>query len=366
MKCEDERIHGGSNKDIGIDFSVSVNPLGMPEGCLDAVVRSFDAIGGYPETDNDDLIDALSVMCGGNGVILGNGSCELIYALCHYMSNKYPDYEALVMAPTFTEYEYAVKASGGRVRVIRTEVEQDFRVTKDIVSKLISNTDESTKLVFICNPNNPTGELLERDVIEDLAVSCHGKGAVLLVDECFMRFVKGYEEHTMMSVLDKYPDVIVLDAFTKFYAMAGLRVGYAVSSNDELLKGIRLQLQPWNVSVPAQEAAICALEDKGYGERTREFIREERTFLIDELDTAHVRVIGTPAADFILLSGPGGLREYLNRRGMDIRDCEDMLKHHDTASRDADGRAHYYRVSVRKRDENLRLINAIKEYIGGV
>ena len=364
------RIHGGTKKNIGHDFSVSVNPLGMPKGCREAIVRAIDDMSGYPKTDNAVLLERISKQNGNAHVLPGNGSAELIYAICHYMSNKYPGFEAVMIAPTFMEYEYAVRAAGGRLIVVKTEAASDFAVTNDTISEIENGilcklNKNSAKLVFLCNPNNPTGVLTARSLVERLAGSCQKAGAILVVDECFMRFVEGNETYTMTAVLDEFPNLIVLDAFTKFYAMAGLRIGYAVSSNDELLESIREQMQPWNVSVPAQEAAICALEDDTkYEEETRKLVSEEREFLTEELNSCGFKIIGSPAANFIMFKAPDGIREYLNDFSIDIRDCSDMMKYHEPVNGDRGMR--YYRISVMKHEDNCRLTDQIRKMMKGI
>lgn len=352
-------VHGGTNREIGHDFSVNINPLGIPEASKEAAGMAAMDAGRYPDVCHNDLVRVLSVKNGGHHVILGNGSCELIYALCHYIGHKYPGYEAYTAAPTFSEYGYAVAASYGRNRIFSTSDEDDFTLDgriDDFIECICSQQGDDTvkKLVFLCNPNNPTGELLKRDRIEKIADVLSDRGDLLLVDECFLRFNKRYGETTMTGVLSHHSNVIVMDAFTKFYAMPGLRLGYAVSADGELLDGIRGALQPWNVSDRACSAALLALEDPGYEERTVGFIEKQRRYLTEELLGIPLRVIGEPAGPFIMFEGPGGLRESLNSRGFDIRDCMDMLSHYDTDR-------HYYRIAVRTEEDNRLLIECLKE-----
>ncbi|MCR5507965.1 MAG: aminotransferase class I/II-fold pyridoxal phosphate-dependent enzyme [Lachnospiraceae bacterium] len=368
MMCRDhERIHGGGNPDIPLDFSINVNPLGMPACCREAVIRSLDGIDRYPDTDNNRLLYELTKGYPGTHAVLGNGSAELIYALCRYMSDKRPGFSAIVTAPSFSEYEYAVKAARGNVKIVKTDEDKDFGITSEVIEELFSvlekmsyNIDESHKTystpVFICNPANPTGELLERSVMARIAGHCEKNGALLVVDECFMRFSDRFGDNTMRALAKEYPNLLVLDAFTKFYAMPGLRIGYALSSDLRLIEGIRAVLQPWNVSTPAAEAALAALSDEDYAGRTRKVINKERDYLINELNTLGLRVIGNPAADFIMFEGPDGLRASLNGYGIDIRDCADMMRYHDTEPR-------YYRCAVRKHEDNLKLVNAVSDIV---
>ncbi len=355
------RIHGGTKINIGSDHSISINPLGMPEGCRKAYETAFDMLIRYPETDCKRLIDRLSALYGNASVILGNGSSELIYAICHQMSCEHPGYGAVIVAPTFGGYEDAVRATGGKLTVIKTDEGNSFvrdeKVIKDIETAV--DEDDNIRLVFFCNPDNPTGDLVRRELLEELAGYLSGRNVLLVCDECFLMFSEVFEETTMSSVLAGYPDVLVLNAFTKFYAMPGLRIGYALSCNIALLDKLRFRIQPWNISVPAYETALAALDDEGFVKETREYIRRERDFLINGFMRLGVGVVGVSAADYILIEAGAGLREALNRAGTDIRDCSDMMSYHDTVKS-------YYRTAVRTHDENAALLRAIEAYIGGV
>lgn len=344
------RTHGGEKRDMALDFSVSVNPLGMPAACHRAIADSWEECLRYPETECAGLKEKLSGKNGGAHVILGSGASELIYGICHYMSRRYKEYTALTIAPTFMEYEYAIKASGGWVRVCSAPENRDFDVTEEICAYV----DTDVQLVFICNPNNPTGQLIDRDIIISLAEKCAVANTVLVVDECFLRFSEEYSAHTMTSFLDRYPGVVVLDDFAKFYGMPGLRLGYGLSFDSELLNALRLQIQPWNITAPAIAAGLEALEDTSFERETVRFISRERKDLAAGLKECGYRIIGDPSADFIMFSGGEGLRGKLNERGIDIRDCSDMMKYHDT-------REHYYRIAVNTHDKNERLLRALKE-----
>ena len=344
------RIHGGEKHDIGLDMSVSVNPFGMPPECRKAVIRAVDDAVRYPDTECRQFKEELSRRNFGHGIILGNGACELIYAICHHMSKKHKEYTALTVAPSFMEYEYAIKASNGWVRVYSTVEDMAFSVTEDICAYV----DTDVQLVFLCNPNNPTGELIDRRLIEMLADKCAVADTILVVDECFLRFSGQYASHTMTACLDKYPNVVVLDDFSKFYGMAGLRLGYGVCSNKELLAAIRRQMQPWNIAVTAMEAGMAALSDTAYEEETIRFMARERRELIEGLKERGFEIVGQPAANFVLFRGSEGLRDKLNEHGIDIRDCSDMMKYHDT-------HAHYYRTAVGTREDDIRLLGVLKQ-----
>lgn len=347
-----ERIHGGMKKEPGLDMSVNINPLGPPNGCVNAAIRALGDIERYPDTDNEVLIKKISALYGNNPIILGNGSCELIYAISHYIGHKIPGYRALIPVPTFTEYGYAVRASGGVEIVYIMPYEDGFSIRpKDLI--LIA---QGTDAVFICNPNNPTGLPVNRQLLEELAAGLEKKGGLLVVDECFLRFSDLYEEATMTRVLNDHRNVMVLDAFTKFYAMPGLRLGYAVSADPELILEIRRCIQPWNVSQAACLSAMTALEDTEYAEKTRRFIREQKPYIVEELSDCGLKVVMGSEAPFVMFEGPVMLREALNKRGIDIRDCSDMMKYHKINKS-------FYRMAVGRADDNRIVTGEIRKIV---
>ena len=352
------RIHGGNNRIIEQDHSVNVNPLGMPDACLEALRACVNKLHKYPETDCERLKAMLSERNRGASVILGNGSTELIYALCPYMASIHPGYAAIITAPAFGEYECAVRVSGGKLHVVRTDEADDFSFNDKTEAEIgaLLDSGKDIRLVFVCSPSNPAGGLIDREALLRLASSCSRAGAILICDECFLMFCDAYDSYTMTAGLKGNPNVIVLSAFTKFYAMAGLRIGYALSCDDELLNGIRLNMQPWNVSIPAYEAAIAALSDEDYVLRTRRLIRDETEYLTDSLGSLGITVVGDPAADYVLIRYDASLKERLNGEGIDIRDCADMMKFHDT-------KESYLRMAVMDHEANERLIGAIRRVI---
>lgn len=335
--------HGGDvyrNK-ITYDFSVNINPLGIPEECRHAAIDGMALAEQYPDVEGEKLVEAIAVekQIPGEYILLGNGAAELIYAFCQAQRPK----RAVTISPTFMEYEAAVQAVGGEMEYVGAE-EMPGHITQE------------TDVVFLCNPNNPTGEFFHEDYREALFRRCRMTDTWLFVDECFLPFLRQDASDSMLRVFRENKGgerLIVLRAFTKIYAMPGLRLGYAVVGDLEQRERMRRQLQPWNTSIPAQLAGIRALKLTGYLERTWEVIQTERAYLTTELSALAkdglLRVYDTEA-NFFLLYSEYDLYKGLLEQNIMIRDCSNFrgLK------------KGYYRIAIRSHRENEALIDALK------
>ena len=236
-------------------------------------------------------------------------------------------------------------ACEGRAFPLRQE--NRFQLTEEFLDGISPETD----VVFLCEPNNPTGVTSPRPLLERVLDRCRETGALLVVDECFGDFLDRPEEHTMVPWLEEH--LLILKAFTKFYAMAGLRLGYCLSGNYPLLEAMARAGQPWSVSTPAQAAGAAALEETGYGRRLRELIQAQRPWLMEQLTALGCSVV-PGEANYLLFSCPvPELEMKLRRRGILIRDCADY---------DGLGTG-WYRVAVRTGPENQRLTAALSEVI---
>lgn len=367
--------HGGDvyrNK-VKYDFSVNINPLGMPEKSIEAGKRAVELSQSYPDYMGEELCAKLSGKegCNAENIIIGNGAAELIYALCQSVRPK----RALIPAPTFTEYENAVRASGGEVVRIYANEDKGFEISsEDIISEICAHDKEKIDMLFLCNPNNPTGRLLSGREVCRIGDVCEKRGIRFIVDECFLPFCDGEEECTAKHDLEHYKKMCVLRAFTKIYAMPGLRLGYMLTADCGLAQGISRVLQPWNTSLPAQMAGSAALEDEDYIIKTRALINREREYLSKEISSFEGVDVYESNANFILFrvnigsvrKNPrrqrdeehvGFLYNELLERGILIRKCDDF------EGLDFDQEKQYYRVAVRNHSENEALIRAMKEVL---
>ncbi len=335
--------HGGDiyRQAVRLDFSTNVNPLGMPAGCRDAFLSSFSMASRYPDPEAEELCLAIAEaeQVDKRQVVPGNGASELIYGLCRAVRPR----RALVTAPAFSEYEAAVRASGGDMAYCPLREEEGFRFPAD---RFADGITEDVQLVFVCNPNNPTGVTITKAQMEQIAERCVEAGAALCVDECFLPFLEREKELSMKNLLDRYPNLVVLRAFTKFYGMPGLRLGYALAAGEELRERIEMCLPPWRISAPAQMAGIAALQDVAFAARTRAYVQEQKEFLLRQMEQGLAEKIYGSGANFIFFKGRPDLAERLQKQGILIRSCDDYRNL----------REGYFRIAVRTRAENEELI----------
>ena len=340
--------HGGDifgNPDAALDFSVSTNPLGMPEVARDALISRMDEFNRYPDPECRDLCAAIAETEGipNDWVLCGNGAADLIYRLCYAAKPR----EALVCAPTFSEYERALEQVDCRVAHHLLTPKNGFALTDAILEQLIPELD----MLFVCNPNNPTGRLIPCELIERVLNRAKQNGTIIVVDECFLEFTDGVSSKKRLADM---PKLIVLKAFTKFYAMAGLRLGYLLTSDRGLKREIDAAGQCWSVSAPAQIAGVAALTCAEWAQKTRRLAAEEFLFLSESLKALGITVFPSDA-NFLLFRSEKPLYEPLLQKGILIRKCENFIGLDST----------YYRAGIKKREENSHLVQAIKEALHG-
>lgn len=340
-----KHIHGGDiySRTYKMDFSANINPLGMPESAVNAAIEGVRMSQNYPDVNCRRLKQAISEAesVPEEWIICGNGAAELIFALVMAVRPK----KALLITPGFAEYEQALAAAGCEIQFYECLPENEFVPQSDF----LKNIHENIEMIFVCNPNNPTGTVFPQRLLEETIKICHEKKILLVLDECFNSFLLQGKEISMTRALHEIPELFILKAFTKLYAMAGLRLGYGLSQNSELLKQILEVLQPWNVSIPAQMAGVAALQEKEFAEKTLEYIAKERTFLKQEFQKVGIRYYDSQA-NFIFFEGPENLEEQCREHGILIRDCSNYRGL----------QRGYYRIAVRSREENQELLQVLK------
>lgn len=241
MLYQTKNPHGGDRegRTIKLDFSVNTNPLGPPEAVRRAVVESAGALDQYPDPRCRALVRALAEHEGvpEDCILCGSGAAELIYSYCAAVRPR----RALELAPTFSEYASALEAAGCRVERWNLRSENGFALGADFLEALAAGDWDA---VFLCTPNNPTGQLIAPDLLEDICRVCKDRGIRLFLDECFLDLSGG---PSMKAALADFPGLFLLRAFTKTYAMAALRLGYCLSADRALLAAMSRTAQPWNV-----------------------------------------------------------------------------------------------------------------------
>ena len=346
MLYQTENQHGGDvyGGGITLDFSANTNPLGTPTGVLEAVRRGLPQLHRYPDPYCRRLVQAIAghEQVPASYILCGNGAADLIYTYCAALRPR----TAVELAPTFGEYGAGLAQVGCRVERYFLHQAQNFDLDERFLSFL---EEKKPEVVFLCNPNNPTGRLIPLPLLEQILQYCAAQGARLFLDECFLDLTE--DGVSAKSLLAAHPELLILKAFTKSYGMAGIRLGYCLCADSALLRRMAAASQPWNVSSLAQSAGVAALAERDFLQRTLSLVRTERRWLTDNL-TALGFWVCPSQANFLLFHGPLGLREGLLRQGIAIRGCGNY-------SGLDDG---WYRIAVRPHEENEALITAIRQF----
>lgn len=432
-------VHGGDvyRRAVDLDYSVNINPLGMPPRACQAAKHGVDQSTAYPDWKVEKLRDAVvsflnrkfaavapSVRANADigvpsagmraddritgasagaavpvpapeeietqearavapeWISFGNGAADLIYRLMQVLRPQ----QVIVAAPAFAEYSVAAERVGAQVVPVYLSEADDFSFTPAVEAAFIHAIEKapSGSAVFLCNPNNPDGNVIRAAVLQRIAAVCEAHHSWLLVDECFLPFLRSEINYSMVPSLRAFAHLVILRAFTKIYGMPGLRLGYMLTAAQALTDAVQATMTPWEINLPAQLAGVAALEETEFVEKTRALIREERAFLVQTLPTLpYVEKVYVPVSDanFILFRTaltqpdcPEGrvrnselksesdpcvsenrtvytshsvdLKSLLLDRGVLIRACGNY--------EGLDAR--YYRICVRTHEENLELI----------
>lgn len=343
-------VHGGDvyKNRVTLDFSANVNPFGTPEPVKAAIRAAAEEVDCYPDPYCTTLREKLSALHGvsPNAILCGNGAAELIFSFVQAVRPK----TALLPVPSFAEYETALRCTGVEPVFYPLLRENDFRLSEDILDAITKNTDA----LLLCSPNNPTGQSIAPALLLKILDRCRETGTWLFLDECFQDLTDADKAFSLIGSLKDGDRALILRAFTKTYGMAGVRLGYAVSKNRDLLFNMSAAVQPWNVSTVAQKAGLAALDCPDWAKQARDLFRTEKAYLIKELSALGVSVLPGDA-NYLLLSGVPGLYGRLLGKGVLVRDCEN---YRGLESGDV-------RIAVRTHAENAALIAAMREVLHG-
>ena len=349
-------IHGGDwagfESEYGVrplDFSANISPLGLPDGVREAVIAALAYAERYPDPLCRALRAALAEYHGVpvENIVCGNGAADLIWRLCRALRPK----KAALFVPGFAEYEAALRAENCEIARLPLPEADGFCLTE----KTVAQIPRDTELLFLCNPNNPTGRLTERKALHSLLSLCRERDMALIADECFLDFCEEPEAHSLVGTLSETPGLVILKAFTKTHAMAGLRLGYALCGSQVLAEKLQGCAQPWSVSNIAQAAGVAALRETAYISRLRVLITAERKRLIPALEALGLCVIPGEANFLLFHAADGALCEKLRQLGILIRGCGNF----------AGLSENWYRAAVRTQSENDQLLRALGEVLHG-
>lgn len=344
-------FHGGDiykygDKEI-IDFSSNINPLGISNSFKTKLLENLEMLTKYPDINYKELREAIASYLGMSdieNIVVGNGAVEIIYKTI-----KALDIEKVIIAtPTFSEYKRAAEIEMIPFMEINAYGNDGIININNLVKQL---TDRS--LVVLCNPNNPTGTLTSIENITYLAKELLSKNGYLLLDEAFIEFTPNYPESSMVNKLKELPNVIVVRAFTKFFGMPGVRLGYGLFGNAQLSNHIREMFEPWNINTVGVIAGQTVLQDKDYINKSRQWINEERSYLIDRLATLDAVTVIPTTANFILLKvsglSPWQVKEKLLEKDILIRTPEGFKGLN----------TDFFRIAIKDRASNDELLKAL-------
>ncbi len=337
-----------------LDYSANINPLGLAESVRSAIIDGIDSIIHYPDTEGFALKQAIAkhYRIDRNTITLGNGAVELMYVLGHVIRPR----RVLTVAPAFSEYERTAEICDAPICYLPLTESNGFRVDAETAVRELMAGD----LIFLGNPNNPTGTMMSRDDLIPIIKKAKNCGAIVAVDESFIDFVEDGEDYTVRYLTTDYDNLVVFHSLTKFYAIPGLRLGFTVSCS-----ALRAKLEwgkdPWNVNSLAQIAGCVALSDTVYQERSRALVRKEKNDLYRMVQTIEGLEPFYPSVNFMLIkiTKKGLTAEKVKQMMAEkeqilIRDCSKYEGLSDA----------FIRVAVKNHEQNMRLIEGLKRVVG--
>ena len=343
MLINEKSPHGGDiyTNRVRLDFSANLNPAGTPAAVVDALKKAASACAAYPDPYCTALRNGIAAAekIPAKTVLCGNGAAELIYAFAYALPKGKP---ALIVSPTFCEYETALCAAGILAEHYLLRQADGFRVTDDFCS--IDFTRYCA--VFLCSPNNPTGITVECGIIQRLLRT----GVRVFLDLTFLDLTETPDKYDIPRLISEYPNLTVLRAFTKSFAMAGVRFGYALCGDETFLKSMSEKTQCWNVSSLAQAAGTAALGCGEWLASSVKTISSERNRLTNELQKLGILVF-PGEANYLLLYAEKDLCGEMLQRGILLRDCANYV---------GLGQG-FVRIAVRSREENDALLASLRE-----
>lgn len=328
-----------------LDFSSNINPLGISKKTLKGLRDNLKHIVRYPDSNSLRLREAIGRYYSINpeNILVGNGATALIHHIPRVLRPK----RVLMPVPTFSEYESGCKASGAKIKYIRLEEADGFRINETEIIKCLDNV----QLLFLCNPNNPTGQLLPRKGVLKIVDKADKKGVTVVLDEVFIDYA---ERESLIKEAVRKKNLIVLRAFTKFFAMPGLRLGY-LAANSDIINMLKEVMGSWPVNSLAQTAGEIILKDRNYIQKSIRYIEKERGHLIKGISEIDGLMPFPSSTNFILIKikkdrlNVPMLYNILAKKGILIRDC---------SSFGLGGK--FFRIAVKKIEENNRLLNELR------
>ncbi len=348
------RAHGGSHyqkrvRENLLDFSTNVNPLGPSPRVISAIKKNFKLISEYPDPYSRELKNAIMEYTGVDKecVVVGNGANELIHLFAAAFVKKGD--KVVIPVPTFFEYEFSCDKNSGDINYVELN---DFAFNKELIMDAIN---KESKLLFLCNPNNPSGILAHQKDVEAVLEHAYNNNTLVMLDECFIDFVDDPQKNSFLSAFKNYENLVVLRTLTKGFGLAGLRVGYCLA-NKKISWVLDKTKVPWSVNALAQKAAVAALGDIAHLDKTRSLIKREKKYLLENIAKMKQYKPYRSDTNFFLIKladiDSPLLQEQLLKKNILVRDCSTFT---------ALG-TDFIRVAVQRHKANTLLVKALKEF----
>ena len=324
-----------------LDYSSNINPYGIPESLKKKIVKNTEILERYPDPDYVELREKIALLnkVDISNVIIGNGATEIIFL---FMKVIKPE-KVLIVSPTFGEYERALRASENK-EILKKELEKKY------------------DLLVMCNPNNPTGKFMKLSETEEVLKECNKYETKLFVDEAFIEFLEdGYKE-SIINTGENKQNLFVTRAFTKFFAIPGLRLGYGIFFNKNLEKEIAEKKEPWSVNNIAEMAGITLLEDKEYIEKTLKWITEEKKYMYEKL--REIKGIKPYETDVNFISVK--INEDNYSTGLNVKKLREKMLEQGILIRDASNFKYlddrFFRLAIKDRENNDKVLRVLSTF----
>ena len=361
-----------------LDYSSNINPYGIPESLKKRITENLEVLERYPDPDYVELREKLAHLnkIDMSDIVLGNGATEIIFLFMKVINPK----KILIVSPTFGEYERAVKATeisgdtvslsssnGDNKNIENKKIEIEYFELKESddfklnIGNLKNELENKYDLLIICNPNNPTGKFLKLAQTEEILKECNKYDTKLFIDEAFIEFLADGMKESIINTEENKKNLFVTRAFTKFFAIPGLRLGYGMYFDKELEKKISEKKEPWSVNNFAEMAGSTVLDDAEYIEKTLKWIAEEKKYMYEKLNEISGMKVYETEVNFIT----GKIDEKLFSEGLNVKILREKMLEQGILIRDASNfkflDERFFRLAIKDRASNERVIEAMKE-----
>lgn len=359
-----------------VDYSSNINPYGIPESLKSRIIENLEILERYPDPDYVELREKLAHLnkVDMSDIVLGNGATEIIFLFMKVINPK----KILIVSPTFGEYERAVKAVGTsrnsidlscsddnknienkeiEIKYFELKESDDFKLN---IGNLKNQLEKKYDLLIICNPNNPTGKFLKLAQTEEILKECNKYDTKLFIDEAFIEFLADGMKESIINTEENKKNLFVTRAFTKFFAIPGLRLGYGMYFDKELEQKISEKKEPWSVNNIAEMAGLTVLDDTEYIEKTLKWITKEKIYMYEKLNEISGIKVYETEVNFIT----GKIDEKLFLEGLNVKILKEKMLEQGILIRDASNfkflDERFFRLAIKDRESNKRVIEVLK------